>query len=168
MRSPFATRVRVDSPCGCESHPFRTRRERDEAKPCSESGTAQRSRPCRDGREVKTPGPQPGGRGSSPRRGTHTSNIGARWSSGKTSGCYPEGGGSIPSLAAHDHVSLRGVMSSANDTRSLEKVQRSVAEEFRRVAANHETRVRIPPGRPSQQRNPWSSSNGEDAGAPHR
>ena len=53
MRSPFATRVRVDSPCGCESHPFRTRR---------------------DGREVKTPGPQPGGRGSIPRRGTHTPN----------------------------------------------------------------------------------------------
>ena len=59
----------------------------------------------------------------------------ARWSSGKTSGCYPEGGGSSPSLAAHDD-------------------QRSVAEEFRRVAANHETGVRIPPGRPSQHRTP--------------
>jgi hypothetical protein len=46
--------------------------------------------------------------------------------------------------------------------------QRSVVEKFRRVAANHETRVRLPPGRPSQHRNPWSSSNGEDAGAPHR
>ena len=30
--------------------------------------------------------------------------VHARWSSGKTSGCYPESGGSSPSLAAHRSV----------------------------------------------------------------
>ena len=44
------------------------------ASPWGASPTASARR--RDGPEVKTPGPQPGGRGSIPRRGTHTATIG--------------------------------------------------------------------------------------------
>ena len=118
----------------------------------------------RDGREVKTPGPQPGGRGSIPRRGTqHTptqmpeetkrsrarragrrSGVdSARWSSGKTSGCYPEGGGSSPSLAAHDEINARWPRSSG----AWQQTTRRGCESLPGVHRNTATRGRRPTAR---------------------
>ena len=130
MRNPCAT-WRGVTRCGCESHPFRTRR---------------------DGREVKTPGPQPGGRGSNPRRGTNHTH--ARWSSGKTSGCYPEGGGSSPSLAARrSTLGGRGVQARGCKPRdggaipSRASIARPVVVVQRRGSrcATPVMRVRVPP-----------------------
>ena len=86
--------------------------------------------PHRDGREVKTPGPQPGSRGSSPRRGTHgrqrmpggraerrpavTRKAGvrappwqrnARWPRIQARGCKPRDEGESPSRAS---IATRG------------------------------------------------------------
>ena len=95
----------------------------------------------RDGREVKTPGPQPGERGSSPRRGAHRQ-------------CQ---------VVEREDVRL------LPGRRGFEPLPGSATpggRGFRRVAADRETRVRVPPGRPSQPcgRRP----NGEDAGVPRR
>ena len=78
MRSPPATRVRVASPCGCESRPFRSRKRSGQIRGLSRKqvGVARPLwvrvpplPPRRDSPTDTTPGPQPGGRGSTPRRG---------------------------------------------------------------------------------------------------
>ena len=54
----------------------------------------------RDRQADKTPGPQPGGRGSTPRRGTQSRQQMPGGPVARTSGCYPEDGSSTLSLAA--------------------------------------------------------------------
>jgi hypothetical protein len=105
MRNPSATRARVVNPLWVRVPPL---------PPHAAKVERSRHRALKPEVGVRFPVAVPT---HETRVHTHTN---ARWSSGKTSGCYPEGGGSSPSLAAHDS-----------------KI-------------------------------PWSSSNGEDAGAPHR
>jgi hypothetical protein len=79
MRSPLAKRVRVNSPCGCESRPVHSRKRSGQIRGLSRKqvGVARPlwvrvpPLPPRRGSPMDTtPGPQPGGRGSTPRRGT--------------------------------------------------------------------------------------------------
>jgi hypothetical protein len=137
MRTPAATRVRVVTRCGCEPHPFRTRR---------------------DGREDKTPGPQPGSRGSIPRRGTQAMPGGR---GARRPAVTRKAGVRAPPWQLQQHrsalggreVQARGFARSRRCGCETTHVRCPVAEKFRRVAADHETRVRVPPGRPSQHRN---------------
>ncbi len=117
----------------------------------------------RDGREVKTPGPQPGDRGSSPRRGTPRT-FNARRDEAKPcseSGTAPR---SRPcQVVEREDVRL------LPGRRGFEPLPGSATpggRGFRRAAADRETRVRVPPGRPS--RAGGRRPNGEDAGAPRR
>ncbi len=159
-------------------------------EPVSKTGTGREargrsSRPAsatrRDGREVKTPGSQPGSRGSSPRRGTKPrasvlvavstavvcsrSNVrvrrcrrcqvverqDVRLLPGRR-GFEPLPGSSMPGGRG---VQVRGCKPHGDRAVRVRFAPSScpVAEEFRCVAANHETWVRIPPGRPSQPSN---------------
>ena len=79
----------------------------------------------RDGPEVKTPGPQPGERGSTPRRGTR---------------CQ---------VVEREDVRL---LPGRRGFESLPGSATPGGRGFRRAAADRETRVRVPPGRPSQPR----------------
>ena len=90
----------------------------------------------RDGREVKTPGSQPGSRGSIPRRGARASNR-----------CQVVERQDVRLLPGRRGFEPLPGSSAATGLRS-------VAEKFRRVAADHETWVRIPPGRPSRSARP--------------
>ena len=132
MRSPFATRVRVSSPCGCESRPFRSGKRSGQMRSLSRKqvGVARPlwvrvpplPPPCRGSPTDTTPGPQPGGRGSTPRRGTRD----ARSSNGKDVRLLPR---------------LWGFESSSGSAPPGGRGSRH-------AAADRVTGVRVPPGRP--------------------
>ena len=108
--------------------------------------------PCRGSPTDTTPGPQPGSRGSTPRRGTNrrasqrsageTSRSMPDRLTGRTSDCYSDCGGSSPPLAAH----------------------RPVAED--RGTGLQTGIIRHASFQVHGSQNTWSSSNGENASTP--
>jgi hypothetical protein len=88
--------------------------------------------PCRDGRAVKTPGPQPGSRGSIPRRGAQLHE-------------QPNVSPMPGSRAAR-----RPAVTRKAGVRAPPWQPPPGGRGSRRAAATRDTRVRVPPGRPSR------------------